>query len=304
VVDGERAVQVERVSVNERVAASARGALQVGGRALPWGVRTYVMGIVNVSPDSFSGDGSLDAAAAVAHALEQLAAGADLIDIGAESTRPGYKPIDAATERARLLPAVGALRAAAPDAVISVDTFKPDVFRAAHAVGGNVLNSIWGATDELIAVCVETKSPIVVMHNKPVAVYEGDVVDEVLASLDDAAQRCVRAGIPADQVILDPGIGFGKLPEHNIALLRALDRFVALGFPTLIGTSRKSTIGKLTGRSVDERAFGTAASVALAVAAGIDIVRVHDVAAQRDVVRVADAIVRGWRPDGWTERLP
>ena len=303
-VDGERAVQVERVSPRERVAGRDRGALRVAGRALPWGVRTYVMGIVNVSPDSFSGDGSRDAAAAVAHALEQLADGADLIDIGAESTRPGYKPIETATECARLLPAVGALRAAAPGAIISIDTFKAGVYRAAHAAGGEVLNSIWGATDELIAVCVETASPIVVMHNKAVAVYERDVVDEVLASLDDAARRCARAGIPPDQIILDPGIGFGKLPEHNIALLGALDRFVALGFPTLIGTSRKSTIGKLTGRNIDERAFGTAATVALAVAAGIDIVRVHDVAAQRDVVRVADAIVRGWRPDGWTERLP
>jgi dihydropteroate synthase len=303
-VDGERAVQVERVSANERVGARARGALRVTGGTLPWGARTYVMGIVNVSPDSFSGDGSLDAAAGVAHALEQLAAGADLIDIGAESTRPGYKPIDAATESARLLPAVSALRAAAPSAIISVDTFKAGVYRAGHTAGGDVLNSIWGATGELIAVCAETASPIVVMHNKAVAVYERDVVDEVLAYLDDAAQRCVRAGIPADHVILDPGIGFGKLPEHNIALLRALHRLVALGFPTLIGTSRKSTIGKLTGRSVDERAFGTAATVALAVAAGIDIVRVHDVAAQCDVVHVADAIVRGWRPTGWTERLP
>ncbi len=303
-VDGERAVLVERVTVNDRVTSHGRGALRLPGRALPWGARTYVMGIVNVSPDSFSGDGLPDPGAAVGHALAQLAQGADLVDVGAESTRPGYQPIDAATERARLLPVVAALRAAAPQAIVSVDTFKPEVFRAAHAAGGDVLNSIWGAPPELIAACVETASPIVVMHNKAVAVYERDVVDEVLAFLHDAAQRCVRAGIPAEHVVLDPGIGFGKLPEHNLALLRALDRLVALGFPTLIGTSRKSTIGKLTGRSVDERAFGTAASVALAVAAGIDIVRVHDVAEQRDVVHVADAVVRGWRPDGWTERLP
>ena len=290
--------------MNDRATSCERGALRLAGRALPWGARTYVMGIVNVSPDSFSGDGLPDAGAAVAHALAQLAQGADLIDVGAESTRPGYTPIDAATERARLLPAVAALRAAAPQAIVSVDTFKAEVFRAAHAAGGDLLNSIWGAPEHLIAVCVETASPIVVMHNKAVAVYEREVVDEVLAFLHDAAHRCTRAGIPAEHVVLDPGIGFGKLPEHNLALLGALDRLVALGFPTLIGTSRKSTIGKLTGRSVDERAFGTAATVALAVAAGIDIVRVHDVAEQRDVVRVADAIVRGWRPDGWSERLP
>jgi len=290
--------------MSERAVARDRGALQLAGRALRWGARTYVMGIVNASPDSFSGDGLPDPAAAVARALTLLAQGADLVDVGAESTRPGYQPIDAATERARLLPTIAALRAAAPQAIVSVDTFKADVFRDARAAGGDLLNSIWGAPADLIAACVETSSPIVVMHNKAVAVYERDVVDEVLAFLHDAAQRCVRAGIPPEHVVLDPGIGFGKLPEHNLALLRALDRVVALGFPTLIGTSRKSTIGKLTGRGVDERAFGTAATVALAVAAGIDIVRVHDVAEQRDVVRVADAIVRGWRPDGWTERLP
>jgi dihydropteroate synthase len=290
--------------MSERTVARDRGALQLAGRALRWGARTYVMGIVNASPDSFSGDGLPDPAAAVAHAFALLAQGADLVDVGAESTRPGYQPIDAATERARLLPTIAALRAAAPQAIVSVDTFKADVFRDARAAGGDLLNSIWGAPADLIAACVETSSPIVVMHNKAVAVYERDVVDEVLAFLHDAAQRCVRAGIPPEHVVLDPGIGFGKLPEHNLALLRALDRVVALGFPTLIGTSRKSTIGKLTGRGVDERAFGTAATVALAVAAGIDIVRVHDVAEQRDVVRVADAIVRGWRPEGWTERLP
>ncbi|MBV8644503.1 MAG: dihydropteroate synthase [Candidatus Eremiobacteraeota bacterium] len=283
---------------------STRGALRVRDRVLPWGARTYVMGIVNVSPDSFSGDGDPDAAHAAAHALRQLADGADLVDVGAESTRPGHQPIDERTERGRLLPALAATRAAAPHAIVSVDTFKPAVFRAAHAAGGDLLNSIWGASPELIAACAEVGAPIVVMHNKAVAVYERDVVDEVLRFLDDAATRCVAAGIPAEHVILDPGIGFGKLPEHNLAVLRALDRLVALGYPTLIGTSRKSTIGKLTGRGVDAREFGTAATVALAVAAGIDVVRVHDVPEQFDVVRVADAIVRGWRPNGWVDNLP
>ena len=290
--------------MSNRSGARERGALRVRGSALVWGERTYVMGIVNVSPDSFSGDGDPQSAAAAARAVRQLADGADLIDVGAESTRPGHRPIDARTERARLLPAVAAIRAAAPEAIVSVDTFKAGVFRDAHAAGGDMLNSIWGASDELIALCAETATPIVVMHNKAVAVYERDVVDEVLAFLDAAAARCVHAGLPREHVILDPGIGFGKLPEHNLAVLRRLDRVVALGFPTLIGTSRKSTIGKLTGRGVEAREFGTAATVALAIAAGIDLVRVHDVPEQRDVVRVTDAIVRGWRPDGWTERLP
>ena len=283
--------------------AVTRGALRVRGRTLPWGRRTYIMGIVNVSPDSFSGDGVRDTPSAVARAFEQRDAQCDIIDIGGESTRPGYRPIDAALEIARLVPVIEGIRARDAEAIVSVDTFKADVYRRGHTAGGDMLNSIWGASDALIEACVETASPIVVMHNKQVAIYEGDVVDEVLASLTMSAERCVRAGIPSEHVILDPGIGFGKTPEHNLTVLRALPRLVALGFPTLLGTSRKSTIGKLLERDVDGRAFGTAATVALAAAAGIDIVRVHDVLEQRDVVRVTDAITRGWRPKNWTDHL-
>jgi dihydropteroate synthase len=276
-----------------------RGALRVRDTVLPWGARTYVMGIVNVTPDSFSGDGRVDPHDAVAYALAQLDAGADLLDVGAESTRPGSTPLDAATERARLVPAIALLRERAPRAVISVDTFKADVFRAAHAAGGDMLNSIWGLDDALAAAAAETHAPIVVMHNKRVAVYEGDVMAEVLDQLAAAARRAEALGIARERIILDPGIGFGKGPEENLAVLGSLERLVALGYPTLLGTSRKSTIGKLTGRGVDDRAFGTAAAVALAVRAGIDIVRVHDVAPMLDVVRVGDAIVRGWRPGNW-----
>jgi len=263
------------------------------------------MGVVNVSPDSFSGDGTPEIEAATRRALAQLAGGADIVDVGAESTRPGHTPIDAGTELARLLPAVKAIRACAPDdTIVSVDTFKADVFRAAHAAGADMLNSIWGLDDELRAAVAELGVPVAIMHNKPVAVYEGDVVDEVMRYLDEAGTRALDAGIPRERILLDPGLGFGKLPEHNIALLAALDRLVALGFPTLLGPSRKSTIGKLIGRAVDARAFGTAAAVALAAAAGIDVVRVHDVVEMCDAVRVADAIVRGWRPAGWRETLP
>ena len=260
------------------------------------------MGIVNATPDSFSGDGHASAESAAACALEHLQAGADIVDIGAESTRPGHEPIGEDEEARRLLPALRLTRESARDALISVDTFKPAIFAAAHDAGGDMLNSVWGLDDALLAVAAARAVPVVVMHNKRVAMYERDVVDEVLAWLEAQALRATRAGIPAEHVVLDPGIGFGKTPEHNIAVLRALDRVVALGFPTLLGPSRKSTIGKLTGRDVDARAFGTAATVALAVRAGIDIVRVHDVAAMTDVVRVADAIVRGWRPAGWSDR--
>ena len=265
-----------------------------------WGQRTYVMGIVNVTPDSFSGDGILDAEAAVRHAVAQRERSSDVLDIGAESTRPGHVAVDAQTELARLLPVIRGVRERLPDAVISADTYKADVFRAAHAAGADMLNCIWGLPDELLAAAAEAGVPVIIMHNKERAEYDGPVMEEVLRFLDAAAQRAVRAGIPAENVILDAGIGFGKTPEHNLEVLHDLARLPKLGFPTLLGASRKSTIGKLTGKGPGERVFGTAATTALAIAAGIDIVRVHDVAEARDVVSVADAIVRGWRPASWT----
>jgi len=288
------------MSASVRVAR--RGVLEVRGQRFAWGARTYVMGIVNATPDSFSGDGRPDADDAVMHGSALLDAGADMLDIGAESTRPGHAPVDAAQELHRLLPVVRTLRARRPSAVISIDTYKADVFAAAHTAGGDVLNSIWGLDDALLACAVERDVPVVIMHNKRGATYDGDVVDDVVASLERQAARAVGAGLASERVILDPGIGFGKTPEQNIALLASLSRIVALGFPTLLGTSRKSTIGKLTGRDVGARTYGTAATVALAIGAGIDVVRVHDVAAMRDVVAVADGITRGWRPPTWPER--
>lgn len=277
--------------------------LVVRGRRFVWGSRTYLMGILNATPDSFSGDGLPETADAVAYGAA-LAAAADIIDIGAESTRPGHVPIGSDEEMRRLLPVVRGVRAAVPDAVLSIDTFKADVFAAAHAAGGDVLNAIWAPSDELLALAAEADVPVVVMHNKRVAIYEGDVVDEVLGYLAAQAARAVRAGVRPEAVIVDPGIGFGKGPEHNLALLGALARFRELGFATLLGTSRKSTIGRLTGRGTHDRAFGTAATVALAVAAKFDIVRVHDVVPMRDVVTVADAVVRGFRPPGWSDGAP
>ncbi len=298
-----------------------RTPLRTRAMRFAWGERTYLMGIVNVTPDSFSGDGRPETPQALAHAQALHAAGADILDLGAESTRPGAREIDADEECRRLLPVVRAVREALPEAVLSVDTYKPTVLAAAHAAGCDWLNSVWGfgpsdsaaerresddspaerreSDDALLAFAAERRLPVVAMHNKRVAVYDGDVVDEVLRYLEAHAARAVRAGVPPEAVILDPGIGFGKTADHNLAVLAALDRVVALGFPTLVGTSRKSTLGRLTGRAVDERAYATAATVALAVAAKIDIVRVHDVAAMRDAARVADAVVRGWRPPAW-----
>ncbi|MGH7728384.1 MAG: dihydropteroate synthase [Vulcanimicrobiaceae bacterium] len=289
--------------MNVRTAEAApRGSLRVREREFAWGARTYLVGIVNATPDSFSGDGRPRADDAIAHGLGLLEAGADLLDLGAESTRPGYRPIDEDEELRRLLPVVRGLRARAPQAVLSIDTFKPAIFATAHEAGGDLLNSIWGIEDgRLLALAAERRAPLVIMHNKRVPIYERDVVDEVLASLEAQALRAVAAGLAPSSVILDPGIGFGKLAEHNLALLAQLERLVALGFPTLVGTSRKSTLGKLTGKPVGERAFATAATVALAIAAKIDLVRVHDVAEMRDVVAVADAIVRGRRPSDWSD---
>lgn len=291
------------MSSSAREAKATRTPLEIRGRTFAWGTRTYVMGIVNPTPDSFSGDGRPDPGDAVTYGLSLTEHGADLLDVGAESTRPGHAPIDEAEELRRLLPVIRGLRERDPAAVLSIDTHKAEVFRAAYAAGGDLLNSIWRLDDELLAAAASNGVPVVIMHNKRVAVYERSVVDEVLAYLEAEAARAVAAGIAPEAVILDPGIGFGKSPEHNLAVLGALERLVALGFPTLLGTSRKSTIGKLTGRPVGERTYGTAATIALAVAAKIDIVRVHDVAQMRDVAAVADAIVRGWRPRGWHETL-
>ncbi len=270
------------------------------GRTLEWGARTYVMGIVNVTPDSFSGDGIDEPDLAVAFAHTQLERGSDILDVGAESTRPGHSPVPAETEIARLVPVVAGIRGRSPSAILSVDTHKNAVLRAAHDAGADLLNCVWGLPPDVLETAAALQIPVVVMHNKVQAHYDGDVMDEVLSFLEDAAGRAVRAGLPAEHVILDPGIGFGKSADHNLHILQQLPRLIALGFPTLLGASRKSTIGKLTGRDPEDRVYGTAATTALAIAAGIDIVRVHDVSQTKDVASVADAIVRNWRPSGWT----
>jgi dihydropteroate synthase len=277
-----------------------RGALEVRGARFGWGFRTYVVGIVNVTPDSFSGDGIQDAQAAASRAVEQWSMGADLLDFGGESTRPGHRRVDDEVEIARVVPAIRAARALLPAAPISVDTYKPAVARAAHEAGADLINSVWGCSDDLLATAAELDMPIVAMHNQEGTEYDGDVVDAVLAYLEACAQRAMRFGIAAERIVLDPGIGFGKDAEQNLAVLASLDRIAALGFPTMLGASRKSTLGRLTGREPQERVFATAATTALAVSAGIDMVRVHDVAAGRDAAAVSDAVVRRWRPDGWT----
>ena len=270
---------------------------------LVWGRRTYVMGVINVTPDSFSGDGLAgDIQAAVDQALRFQEEGADFLDIGAESTRPGHVPVTAEEELARLLPPLEAI-AGQVSIPISVDTWKASVARAALEAGASIINDVWGlkADPEVAAVAAEYNAGLVLMHNQQGHRYES-LLDDILASLVRSVDTAMGAGVPRENIILDPGIGFGKTADQNIEVLRQLDRFKALGMPVLVGTSRKSTIGRmLEGLPPDQRVEGTAATVALAIAKGADIVRVHDVREMKRVCQVADAIVRDWRPDGWTE---
>lgn len=268
-------------------------ALVVRDCPFEWGSRTFVMGIINTTPDSFSGDGiGNDAERAARHAVDFVAAGADIIDIGGESTRPGHQPINEEEELRRVIPAIAAVRAAV-DIPLSVDTFKPAVAVEAVAAGADIINCVWGAIPGIVELAARSSVPLIVMHNRVNSDYDGDCVNEVIPSLELAARYARDAGLPQEHIIVDPGIGFGKTADDNVQIIARLREFVErIPYPLLVGLSRKSFIGKITGEPVEERAFGTAAALALAIAGGADIVRVHDVAHMRSVVQVADAIVR------------
>ena len=271
------------------------------GENLAWGRRTYVMGVVNVTPDSFSGDGlGSDIPAIVDRALRLEAEGADFLDIGAESTRPGAAPIGAEEELERLMPALEAIatRVGIP---LSVDTYKARVARRAVEAGVAIINDVWGlkADPGLAAVAAETGAPLTIMHNQETTRYR-DLLSDIFRSLSRSVTLAREAGVPDGNIILDPGIGFGKTPEHNLEVLRRLPEFKALGYPLLVGASRKSTIGLVLDLPPEQRLEGTAATVALAIGSGVDIVRVHDVKEMVRVCRMSDAIVRAWRPQNWT----
>ena len=275
----------------------ALGSTVCSGRQFDWGSRTYIMGVVNVTTDSFSGDGvGTNVRAAVSQAARFQQEGVDILDVGGESTRPGHTPISVDEELRRVIPAIEAI-ATAVDLPISVDTYKPGVARRALRAGASMVNDVWGtsADTNLVAVAVEGGVPIVLMHNQQGIRYH-DLVPEVVAALEEAARRAVQAGVPWESIILDPGLGFGKTGEHNLALLRRLPELRELGRPVLVGSSRKSTIGQVLDLPVEERLEGTAATVALSIAGGADIVRVHDVKAMARVARMSDAVVRGWQP--------
>ena len=293
----------------DRLTAAAPAATRIGPTTFTWGLRTYVMGILNVTPDSFSGDGLLtDAdpvARAVATARRMVDEGADLLDVGGESTRPGHVRVDPGEEIDRVVPIISAIAAALPDVPISVDTTKPVVAEAALAAGAHLLNDVWGTGPDagaMAALAASAGAPLIVMHNRAEARYEGDVVDEVVAELRRAIERAVSVGVPETDLIVDPGIGFGKTADHNVAVLRRLDALTALGRPVLLGTSRKSTLGRILDLPADERLEATLATTALGIASGVDMVRVHDVRPNVRAARVSDAIVRGhWRADALSQ---
>jgi dihydropteroate synthase len=270
------------------------GVTRIGGREFRWGQRTFVMGIINVTPDSFSGDGlAYDVGAAVARAQQMESAGADILDIGGESTRPGSAPVAAGEELRRVLPVVERV-VAAVKVPVSIDTYKAEVARRAVAAGAALINDVWGLKQDptLAGVAAETGVPLVVMHHQRGTCYV-DLVAEVLASLRWSLRRAEEVGVSPENIIVDPGIGFGKTLEHNLELMRRLRELRSLGRPVLLGTSRKSMIGLVLGLPPEQRVEGTAAMVALGIAAGADIVRVHDVTPMVRVCRMTDAIVRG-----------
>lgn len=270
---------------------------------LDWGQRTYVMGIINVTPDSFAGDGlaaeSLPLEVIVERAVAQARAfvqeGATIIDVGGESTRPHALPVSLEQELARVLPVIQALYAALPqEVIISIDTYKAEVARQALDVGACMINDIWGLhlDPNMAALVSERRVPVVLMANMR-GYQKHEIVSDVLRFLAASIDMALAAGVAWEHLIIDPGMGFGTTPEENLTILRRLGELRSLGRPLLLGTSRKSTIGLVLGNvPPSERVEGTAATVALGIAQGADIVRVHDVHEMTRVVKMSDAVVR------------
>ena len=281
--------------------ASQRGETIIGDTRFVWGSRTYVMGVINVTPDSFSHDGvGSDLEAAVLHAQNFEEWGVDIIDVGGESTRPsaiysGAETVSLDEELSRVIPPIEALSQVV-HVPISVDTYKARVAQEAIAAGASMINDVWALLrdPDIASVAAETHVPVVIMHNQEGTQYD-DLISNIVESLSGSIENAIQLGIDRDNIVIDPGMGFGKTAEQNLEILRRLDEFDNLGRPILVGMSRKSTIGYVLDLPVDQRLEGTMATVALSIAGGADIVRVHDVREMVRVARMSDAIVRGWR---------
>ena len=264
------------------------------------GSKTLIMGVINATPDSFSGDGiDIDVDAALRQANHFVKNGVDLIDVGGESSRPssiykGVKSISVQDEIDRVVPIVEIITSEL-DVRVSVDTFKSKVALEAIKKGASIVNDIWSFEKDadMANVVKNADVDVILMHNTDNPTYE-DVVEDCIKGLKMVVDRAVKFGVKQDRIIIDPGIGFAKTPTQNLEILRRLSEFKVLGFPILVGISRKSTIGAVLGLPVDQRLEGTAATVAICITKGADIVRVHDVAEMSRVVKMSDAIVRGW----------
>jgi dihydropteroate synthase len=270
--------------------------LDIRSKRFDWGAHTYLMGIVNLSPDSFSGDGLTTVEEAVAQARRFEAEGADIIDVGAMSTRPNFEELTIDAETARIVPAVRSI-VASVSLPVSVDAYRAPVMRAALDAGAHMVNDIWGFRHdpEVASVAAEAGVPAVVMHNQRGRPFDG-VIDGIRAGFNESLGIADSAGLPRERVMLDPGFGFGWTVEQNVEMLDRLGELRDFGLPLLIGTSRKSTVGAVLERPEGERLMGTAATVAIAIARGADIVRVHDVAEMKQVCIMTDAIVRRRSP--------
>ncbi len=265
----------------------------MGEAVLELGTSTKIMGILNVTPDSFSDGGRyVDPEQAVQHALQMMEDGADLIDIGGESTRPGYQPVTVDEELRRVIPVIEALHRAAPHIPISVDTYKAEVARQAIRAGAHIINDIWGGKKdpEMLKAAAELGCPIILMHNREDMNY-GDFAEDVVRDLQESVSLALKAGVDEKRIILDPGVGFAKNGPENLQIMTQLDRLVDIGYPVLLATSRKKFIRTVLDLPVDDIVEGTAATVAFGIAQGCQLVRVHDVKQIKRTVTMCDAML-------------
>jgi dihydropteroate synthase len=262
-------------------------------RLFKWGERTFIMGIINLSPDSFSGDGLAAADVAVAQALRFVEEGADIIDVGGESTRPNYEQVTIGEEIARVVPAIKKISHIL-EMPVSIDSYKYEVVKAAIEAGANIINDVWGLKKEprLAGLAAEHALPIILTSNQRGESKTNDIMAEVIDDLTHAIGRCKDAGVPPENIIIDPGIGFGKTVEENLEIINRLAELTVLGKPILLGTSRKSFIGLTLDLPADDRLEGSAATNAIGIEGGADIIRVHDVRFMARLAKMCDAVVR------------
>ncbi|MBQ9885972.1 MAG: dihydropteroate synthase [Lachnospiraceae bacterium] len=265
----------------------------IGGRHFDTGNHTYIMGILNVTPDSFSDGGRWNTRDSILyHVEEMIADGADIIDVGGESTRPGYTLLSDSEEIERVAPAIAAIKARF-DIPVSIDTYKSEVFKAAFSQGADMLNDIWGLKydDRLAVEAAKSGVACCLMHNRKEAVYE-DYLDDVLQDLKECVDIAKKAGIADNRLILDPGVGFGKTYEQNLMIINHLEMLKKLGYPVLLGTSRKSVIGITLDLPVDERVEGTIATSVIGVMKGCSFIRVHDIKQNKRAVMMTEAVLK------------